>query len=420
MGISDVLNRVPQGVAGSGARRALARLAETCRRSGGLPLRVVLPDRSTLDFGTPVQVTLRVRDAAWLRGLPSFTLGAVGDAFVRGQLDIDGDLLDALPVGARLAEATERSAFTRVVQAWRPHRRAQDASAIAHHYDVGNEFYGLWLDERMVYSCAYFRTGAETIDEAQRAKLDHICRKLRLVPGERLLDVGCGWGALVMHAVQHYGVRAVGITLSEQQMRLARERVQRAGLADRTEILLMDYRDLPRRFDASRFDKVASIGMFEHVGLRNLPDYFAAIAAVLRDRGLFLNHGITAADVDSRPVGGGVSDFIDRHVFPHGELPHLHLAAREMSAGGFEIVDVESLRSHYARTLTHWYRRLEAQSVEAARLVSPETLRIWRIYLAGCAYGFAQCWVNVYQILGCLVRSPGGTGLPLTREWMYS
>jgi cyclopropane-fatty-acyl-phospholipid synthase len=203
-------------------------------------------------------------------------------------------------------------------------------------------------------------------------------------------------------------------------MRLARERVQRAGLADRTEILLMDYRDLPRRFDASRFDKVASIGMFEHVGLRNLPGYFAAIAAVLRDRGLFLNHGITSADVDSRPVGSGVSDFIDRHVFPHGELPHLHLAAREMSAGGFEIVDVESLRSHYARTLTHWYRRLEAQGDAAARLVPPETLRIWRVYLAGCAYGFERGWVNVYQMLGSLVRSPGETGLPLTREWMYS
>jgi cyclopropane-fatty-acyl-phospholipid synthase len=234
-----------------------------------------------------------------------------------------------------------------------------------------------------------------------------------------MLDVGCGWGGLVLHAAQEYGVRAVGITLSRNQAELARERVRKAGLQQAVEIELLDYRDLPARFGANAFDKAASVGMFEHVGLRNLPGYFSAVAAVLRDRGLFLNHGITSVDVESRPVGSGVSDFIERHVFPHGELPHLHLATREMSAAGFELADVESLRPHYARTLTHWYRRLENRLAEAAHLVAPQTLRTWRLYLAGCAYGFQQGWINIYQMLGSVVRTPGATELPLTRDWIY-
>jgi cyclopropane-fatty-acyl-phospholipid synthase len=271
----------------------------------------------------------------------------------------------------------------------------------------------------MVYSCAYFRTGEETLDEAQRAKLDHICRKLRLVPGERLLDVGCGWGGLVIHAARHYGVSAVGVTLSKEQHALANERIAAYGLADRVKVELLDYRELPERFGRATFDKAASIGMFEHVGLKNLPKYFSTVSSMLRDRGLFLNHGITAADVENRPVGSGVSDFIEKYVFPHGELPHLHLAVREMSAADFEVVDVESLRPHYAKTLAHWSRRLESRLDEAAQLVSDRTLRIWRVYLAGCSHGFEQGWVTIYQLLASVQRHPGGTGLPLTRDWMY-
>ncbi len=245
----------------------------------------------------------------------------------------------------------------------------------------------------MVYSCAYFENGDEDLDTAQRAKLDHVCRKLRLAPGERLLDIGCGWGALALHAAQHYGVSAVGVTLSEQQLLLARGRIAAAGLEGRVHVELLDYRDLPQRFGEASFDKVASIGMFEHVGLRNLPVYFGTAARMLRDRGLMLNHGITSADVENRPVGSGAGDFVGRYVFPNGELPHLALAVREMAAGGFEIVDVESLRRHYALTLAHWSRRLEQRLAEAARQVSERTLRVWRLYLTGCR--------------------------PLTRRWMY-
>jgi cyclopropane-fatty-acyl-phospholipid synthase len=271
----------------------------------------------------------------------------------------------------------------------------------------------------MVYSCAYFRGADETLDAAQVAKLDHICRKLRLAPGERLLDIGCGWGALPIHAAQRYGVQAVGITLSENQAALARETVREHGLEDRVEIELLDYRDLPSRHRPESFDKASSVGMFEHVGLANLQQYFSTVAMMLRDRGLFLNHGITASDVESRPVGSGVGDFIGSYVFPHGELPHLHVAVREMSAAGFEVTDVESLRPHYAKTLAHWSRRLESQLERAASLVPDRTLRIWRAYLAGCSYGFDQGWVTVHQLLGCVQRSAGPSGLPLTRDWIY-
>jgi cyclopropane-fatty-acyl-phospholipid synthase len=415
-----VLNRATGKVVGKLAGTQLSRLAAQVRDEGGLPLRIVLPDGESADFGESPRLTLTVRDPAVLAQFRQPTLGGLAEAYVEGGIDIDGDVAEAIRIASRLVEFAGASVQARPDLAPAAHRPQTDRADISHHYDVGNGFYRLWLDGEMVYSCAYFEAGAEDIDTAQRAKLDHLCRKLRLAPGERFLDIGCGWGALVRHAARHYGVRAVGITLSEQQALLARERIAAEGLQGRAEVLLLDYRDLPQRFGEAGFDKVASIGMFEHVGLCNLPAYFSTAARMLRDRGLMLNHGITSADVESRPIGSGAGDFIGRYVFPNGELPHLAVAVRDMSAAGFEIIDVESLRRHYALTLSHWSRRLESRLQEAAREVAQRTLRVWRIYLAGCSHGFAEGWMNLYQILGSRQVAGGATELPLTRRWIYS
>ena len=414
-----LLKRASDKVVGKVAGLQLARLAEAVRAGGGLPLRIVLPEGTATDFGEQPRLTLTVRDSAVLDELAQPSLGRLAEAYVEGAIDLDGDVAEAIGIATGLVEAVGASVADRPEAKPAAHEQQTDRADISHHYDVGNGFYRLWLDERMVYSCAYFETGAEDLDTAQRAKLDHICRKLRLAPGERFLDIGCGWGALVLHAAQHYGVSAVGITLSEQQALLARERIAAAGLQDRVQVLLLDYRDLPQHFGEASFDKVASIGMFEHVGLRNLPVYFGTAARMLRDRGLMLNHGITSADVASRPIGSDTGAFVHKYVFPNGELPHLHLAVREMSAAGFEVFDVENLRAHYALTLAHWSRRLEQRLQEAAREVAERTLRVWRVYLAGCSYGFRQGWMSLYQVLASRQVAPGATELPLTRSWLY-
>jgi cyclopropane-fatty-acyl-phospholipid synthase len=419
MGFATTLLRHAGQLADESVRSGVAQRAEAIAAAGGAPVELILPDASRIGFGRPASVRIFVRDHSVLATLASPTFSALADAYIDGQVDFEGDPLDVLCFVDWLVREAGQSAMQRIAFKWARHTRSADRHAIEYHYDVGNDFYRLWLDSRMVYSCAYFRDEADGIEEAQRAKLDHICRKLQLAPGERFLDIGCGWGGLVIHAAQHYGVSAVGITLSEQQYLWARSKIDEHGLRGRVEVQLLDYRDLATRYGKASFDKVASVGMFEHVGLRNLANYFGAIATVLKERGLVLNHGITSTDVANRPVGSGVGDFIGRYVFPHGELPHLHLVVNEMSAAGLEIADVESLRAHYAKTLQHWSRRLEDRLDEAARAVSDRTLRIWRVYLAGCAYGFHQGWISIYQVLASRQREPGPTALPLTRDWIY-
>ncbi|MFZ3036793.1 MAG: cyclopropane-fatty-acyl-phospholipid synthase family protein [Rugosibacter sp.] len=390
----------------------------------------------------PPAFTLVIRDPAILRKLvlqPSALV--LADAYFRGLLDVEGDLysvlrlkgyfqalslplrergallLDALRLPGKPLQAMQSAASTPVLLEGdsfsHDHSRQSDRAAISFHYDVSNPFYKLWLDEQMVYSCAYFETPDDTLEQAQRNKLDHICRKLRLKPDERFLDIGCGWGALVCWAARHYGVKAHGITLSQQQHDYAQQRIAAEGLAGQVTVELRDYRDLQGE---AVYDKVASIGMFEHVGLANLPAYTATVHRVLRPGGLFLNHGITHDEEGwERNID---TEFINRYVFPDGELDTVSNIQHGMEHAGFEIHDVEGLRPHYALTLRHWVQRLEAAHDEALQHVSETAYRVWRLYMAACALEFEAGGTGVYQILASR-RGAAAPDVPLTRRDLY-
>ncbi len=355
-------------------------------------------------------------------------LARLAEAYLAGAIDVEGDMealfslvshLEGLrlPLAARLSLLRQA---LRLPPAKRglpdlppasPRGRRNSRAAISHHYDVGNDFYRLWLDPEMVYSCAYFREPSRSLAEAQRDKLDHICRKLRLRPGMVLLDIGCGWGALALWAARHYGVRVHGITLSRAQQALARRRVEEAGLGGQVRIELRDYRELP---DEPRYDRVVSVGMFEHVGLKNFPRYFGKVRSVIRPGGLFLNHGITS---ETRWQRTDLTRFINRHVFPDGELTRISHVLQAMEDAGFEILDLESLRRHYALTLRHWVRSLEANHEAAVALTSERCYRVWRLYMAGSAFYFEEGSIGVDQVLAGLRHAP--LQLPMTREDLY-
>jgi cyclopropane-fatty-acyl-phospholipid synthase len=382
----------------------------------GLPLAVELWNGKRYQLSRDTPVTLRIPGAGALKYFIGADLAKLGEAYVEGHIDVEGPIREVLRVAEGLARFLGGDKKGRRPRLLNLHTKQRDAKAIAYHYDVSNEFYALFLDREMVYSCAYFKTGDEDIHAAQAQKLDHICRKLRLEPGDRFLDIGCGWGGLARWAAKHYGVDATGITLSRNQHKLANERIAADGLADRCRVLLQDYRDVPGE---GVFDKIASVGMFEHVGLKNLPVYFGAIARLLKDGGIAMNHGITAMDPDSRAVGLGGGEFIGKYVFPHGELPHISLALREMCAAGLEVMDVETLRLHYARTLWQWSARLEERLAEARRHTDEKRVRIWRTYLAGCAHAFEKRWVTIQQVVATKTLDPRANPLPLTREHLY-
>ena len=380
-----------------------------------LPLRLLLWDGKEIEFGPNPTVTMTVKDPSLVSLLARPSLDTLGTAYVEGRLELAGPILEVIRVGDALSAALVGDDED-VVPERQAHDKDTDAAAISYHYDLSNDFYALWLDREMVYSCAYFPTGTEDLDSAQQAKLHHLCRKLRLKAGEYLLDVGCGWGGLARFAAREYGVRVFGITLSREQLALGRKRVKADRLDGQVELQLLDYRDLPQD---GRFDKAVSVGMFEHVGHANLSVYCQRLYGAVRDGGLIMNHGITARHPDGRPVGRGAGEFIDRFVFPHGELPHLSTMVAQLSLAGMEVVDVESLRLHYARTLEFWSANLEANLAKAARLVPEQALRIWRLYLAGCAHGFQKGWINLHQILALKPRADGSHELPWSRADLY-
>lgn len=385
-----------------------------------VPLRLTLWNGLQHDLGPHPRVIVKLLSPNALRYFLPPSLDNLADGYVNGHFDIQGQAADIVEVATKLAQVSVPvcSKFGRFFSAL-SHDRAKDARAIEHHYDVSNDFYRLWLDEAMVYSCAYFPTNTETLEVAQNAKLDHILNKLMLKPGERLLDIGCGWGALAMRAAQKYGASVVGITLSKNQHALACERVAQAGLAAAVEIRLLDYRDV----DAceGQFEKITSIGMFEHVGLKHLDAYFGKIHALLKDGGLVLNHGITSTDPGSGVAPLGAANFIEKYVFPNGELPHISLALKSMQTAGLEALDVECLRRHYARTLSRWSENYERENEAIRAMIDDTTYRVWRIYLAGCAHAFSQNWVSIYQVLACKAgASEQLNPTPWSRAYMYA
>ena len=292
--------------------------------------------------------------------------------------------------------------------------KRHDARAIAFHYDVSNDFYALFLDRRMVYTCAYYRHPDGGLDQAQEDKLDLVCRKLRLEPGERLLDIGCGWGALVIWAAERYDVEAHGVTLSRAQAEWAQAAIRRAGLERRVRVDHLDYRDLPR--DA-RFEKIAAVGVIEHIGIRNYPAYFARVHRLLQPGGLFLNHGITHEKHWRRT---SQTEFFERHVFPNAELDNVSHILDVLEGARFEIRDVESLREHYARTTRQWVERLQANATAARTLVSERVYRTWLAYLASSSVGFTRGWIGLYQVVAERLAPAREVVVPTTREALYA
>lgn len=355
-------------------------------------------------------------ETAFSRLARSADVAAFGDAYVKNELDFEGNVEAAIALVRylRTVKIPGREKVRLALQFGRSsrHTRSDDTRDVRAHYDLSNDFYRLFLDKRMVYSCAYFRTPDLLLDQAQEEKLDLVCRKLRLQKDERFLDVGCGWGALVIWAAEHYGVRAHGITLSKKQFELAIEKVRSAGLSDRVTIEQRHYLDIP----TGQFDKIASIGMYEHVGIKKYPAYFTALHSALKPGGLLLNHGITVRRSTDSSVGG---EFISKYIFPGGELDNVPHTQVVMEECGFEILDVETWRRHYARTLREWYRRLHENHMAAAKYVPQTVLRAWRLYLLGFALSFDENVLNIYQVLAAKNDPSGNANVPMTREDVY-
>jgi cyclopropane-fatty-acyl-phospholipid synthase len=406
----------------------------------GLPVLVAVQLPAGKRVGSPAAaVTLSFRDWSSLARMAAGQIGRMAEDFAEGRLQLEGHMRDLMAVAARLLPGTPVTSDTtwwtqmlRRAKSAAQHSQHKDAQQVQFHYDVSDDFYALWLDPRRVYSCAYYRDTAMSLAQAQEAKLDHICRKLMLRPGERFLDIGAGWGGLLMWAAEHYGVDATGITLSKNQHAYVQRLIQDKGLQGRVRMQLRDYRDMN---EEEGFDKISSVGMFEHVGQTNMPAYFGKIHRLLKPGGLAMNHGITAGSIHPGQLGAGMGEFIEKYIFPGGELLHISHVLREIAMAGLETIDVENLRPHYARTLWAWSDALEAQLDEAQRVLATtgntgdasKVLRAYRLYLAGCAMTFEQGWISLHQILAARPDGQLQTGslkgaqsiYPFNREYMY-
>lgn len=416
----------------------LIRTAETQLARLNVPVALRLPGGRTIGPAC-AGVTLEFTRWPSLGLLVAGQIGAIAEGYVEDRIRIEGAMRDVMSAAAGLLRGDPVSSDTgwwrntlRKARSRAAHSLQRDAEQIQFHYDVSDDFYALWLDPRRVYSCAYFERPGMTLAQAQEAKLDLICRKLQLRPGETFLDIGSGWGGLLMWAAEHYGVDATGITLSRNQQAHVQRLIASRGLQGRVRVELRDYRDLPA---GSQFDKIASVGMFEHVGRANLGAYFRTIHRLLKPGGLVLNHGITSSAIDGSELGSGMGEFIEKYIFPGGELLHVSHLLRETAMAGLEMVDTENLRPHYARTLWAWSDALE-EHLDAARrtLERPDDpqraeriLRAYRLYLAGSAMSFERGWIALHQMLSArpsLEQAgeslPGAQSVyPFNRGYMY-
>ena len=384
-------------------------------------------------------VQLIFRSPKALAALLDGQVGSVGSAVVEGWVDIHGKPRDIMAAAAVLLQGdpvqhrpTWLEQTVSKAKSLAMHTLSRDAEQIQFHYDLSDDFYALWLDPRRVYSCAYYKDQSMNLAQAQEAKLDHICKKLKLQPGERFWDIGSGWGGLIFWAAEHYGMQAHGITLSRNQFEYVQRRIAEKGLQGQVKVELRDYRQMD---GVQPFDKIGSVGMFEHVGSANLPEYFQTIYRMLKPGGLALVHGITAGGVGNAELGAGMGEFINRYIFPGGELMHVSRVLHDLAASRLEMVDTENLRPHYARTLWAWSDGLEAQ-MEPARTVleaqydadkAERALRAYRLYLAGCAMAFERGWIALHQMLCSKPDGDLQTGVmkgaqssyPFNREYIY-
>jgi len=384
-------------------------------------------------------VQLIFRSPKALAALLDGQVGSVGAAIVEGWVEVKGQARDIMAAAAGLLQTdpvqhrpTWLEQTVSKAKSLTMHTLTRDAEQIQFHYDLSDDFYALWLDPRRVYSCAYFKEQGMSLAQAQEAKLDHICKKLRLQPGERFWDIGSGWGGLIFWAAENYGVHAHGITLSRNQFEHVQRLIAEKGLQGRVQVELRDYRQMD---GVEPFDKIGSVGMFEHVGSANLPEYFETIYKMLKPGGLALVHGITAGGVSNAELGAGMGNFINRYIFPGGELMHVSRVLHDLGASGLEMLDTENLRPHYALTLWAWSDALESSLDEAQRILAaqhgPEqaarALRAYRLYLSGCAMGFERGWTALHQMLCCKpdgemrtgVIKGAQSGYPFNREYIY-
>lgn len=407
----------------------------------GLPADIALQLPQGQRLGEPnAPVKLAFSHWSSIARLKAGQIGALAEDYVEGKLQLEGAMRDVMRAVTKLlpgnpvqSDTGWWSGLLHRAKSLAAHTQSRDAAQIQFHYDVSDAFYALWLDPRRVYSCAYYSDNAMTLAQAQEAKLDHICRKLMLKPGERFLDIGAGWGALLMWAAEHYGVDATGITLSKNQHAHVQRLIQEKGLEGHVRMELRDYRDMP---EDQPFDKISSVGMFEHVGHANMTAYFQKIMRLLAPGGLVMNHGITAGGLENRQLGAGMGEFIEKYIFPGGELMHVSAVLEHMSRAGLEMVDTENLRPHYARTLWNWSDALEARLDDARQVLAADggaeraekTLRAYRLYLAGSAMSFEQGWISLHQMLAARpsgdVHNTPVTGAqssyPFNRDYMYT